>query len=403
MKQYWLYITRDVFIWEDGDRALIYNSENGKYFFTELDDEIKGIISSLLNIENLNCLTVEEIDLNERVDSFVSNLRFISAGNIIECSNDIFQKPISYPPVLNLQNVPDKHIIGEETNLKKEDVIKYFHHLTINLGDLGCKSAQNYYTQIDYPSPKTTSFSLIREIKENVFPYKIPQITLLGLNDDDKTLFTQILDCVSVISRRINIRLTTNQYNLMQRIFNEVEHEFKIEILFDAKEDATLIFDDSFVVENCNIIFLVRDNYDCDRVDDIVASKHILNYSTVPILDNDNLKFITENIFPTKEEILGMSLTKREIFCNQILNPTKFGHLTVVGSNVYSDVFDPPIGKINESFRDLVLRGIESDSPWMSVRSKRGCSKCLLKYLCPPVSNLEIALNKRLKKNCFFN
>ena len=24
-------------------------------------------------------------------------------------------------------------------------------------------------------------------------------------------------------------------------------------------------------------------------------------------------------------------------------------------------------------------------------------------WLCPPVSNLEIALNKRLTKNCFFN
>lgn len=97
-----------------------------------------------------------------------------------------------------------------------------------------------------------------------------------------------------------------------------------------------------------------------------------------------------------------MSLTKREIFCNQVLNPTKFGHLTVVGNKVYSDISNESIGNIDEPFRDLVLRAIDPDSPWMSVRSKNGCSKCLLKYLCPPMSDLEKLLNTKLNKKCFF-
>lgn len=403
MKKYWLYITHDVFIWEDGYMALIYNSGNGKYFFIKLDDnQIKSVLSSLLDVENLNCLTIEEADLNDIIVSFASKLRIISAGDIIKCNNDVFQKPISYPPLLNLQNVPDKHIIGEETNLRKADVIKFLHHLTINLGNLGCTRNNNIYTLIDYPNPEITPYSLIKEIKENIFPYKIPQITLLGLYDDNATLFSQILECISEISRRINIRFTANQFKLAQWVLNETKYEYKIEILFDPKGDDISIFNDTYVINNCNIIFLVRDNSDCDRVDDIVTSKCISNYSTIPILENDNFEFITENIFPTKEEILEMSLTKREIFCNQTLNSTKFGHLTVVGRNVYSDPFDEPIGDINEPFRDLVHYAIESNSSWMSVRSKCGCSKCLIKYLCPPISSLERALNKHLNINCFF-
>lgn len=403
MKRYWLYITKDVFIWEDGVMALIYNSGNGKYFFIELDDnQIRSVISSLLDEENLNCLTIDEAGLNDRINSFASKLRIISAGDIIECINDVFQKPISYPSLLNLQNVHDKHIIGEETNLRKEDVIKYLHHLTINLGNLGCNPNSNLSTMIDYPHSEITPYSLIREIKENVFPYKIPQITLLGLYDDNATLFSQILECVSDISNRINIRFTTNQFNISQHILEETECEYKIEILFDPKRDDISLFNNKFVVNNCNIIFLVRDNSDCVKVDDIVSSKCISNYSTIPILENDNFKFIKENVFPTKDEILEMSLTKREIFCNQTLNSTKFGHLTIVGRKVYSDVFDEPIGDINEPFRNLVHRAIESNSSWMSVRSKHGCSKCLIRYLCPPLSSLERALNKRLKINCFF-
>lgn len=401
MKRHWLYIKHDVFIWEDGENALIYNSENGEYVIIELDESIKNIILSLLNIENLNCITVEEFDINESVNRLVFNLRSISAGDIIECSNDIFQKPISYPAVLNLQNVSANQILGGETNLKKEDVIKYLHHLTINLGNRW-GTHKKFHSQIDFPVPITTSFSQIKEIFNKVFPYKIPQVTLLGLDNYDSKSFIKIVERAFEIAQRINIRLTTYQFKLIQCNLKAVKYRFEVEILFDTKEDDTSIFDNLFVTNRCSIIFIVRDNCDCETVDNIVTLKHVADYTTIPFYDGDNFQFIIENVFPTKKEMLEMSLTKREIFCNQVLNPSKFGHLTIIGNKVYSDISNEPIGNIDEPFRDLVLRAIEPTSPWMSVRSKNGCSKCLLRYICPPINNLERELNTELNIRCFF-
>lgn len=292
MKYYWLFIKRDVFIWEDEDNALIYNSANGKYFITGLDESVKSIILSLLNIENLNCSTVEENELNESVNCFISNLRIISAGDIIECSNDYFQKPISYPSVLNLQNVSAKQILGGETNLKKEDVIRYLHHLTINLGDWGCETPKGFHSQIDYPVSEPTPFSCIKHIKERVFPYTIPQITLLGLGNYDNKSFVQIIECAFEISKRIYVKLTTNQFNLIQCKFKDIKHKFKVEILFDIKEDDTSIFDDFYVTNHCRIIFIVRDNFDCETVDNIITLKHIADYTTIPFFDGDNLPIV---------------------------------------------------------------------------------------------------------------
>lgn len=114
----------------------------------------------------------------------------------------------------------------------------------------------------------------------------------------------------------------------------------------------------------------------------------------VPVYD-DNAEFFNENIFLTREDILGSQLSKREIFAHQSLNTTEFGQLTVMPDGlVYSSVNHLHIGKIDDDIIDIIVTELKQNYSWRRIRDSARCSKCLYQWLCPSPSNYEVVMQK---------
>ena len=177
MKEYWLYLNENTFIWCKGTKVLVYNSDNQKsVVYEDIDSEFLGLICDLIEIKNLYCVTIgQDVFSNLFVSRFIKDIQQIEAGGVVDVDSSV-SKPVTFPPILNLQS---KIAYERDSYQLGQDVYTYLYELTVYL-DGNPELGYDYSKQLIYP-PKSND----------------------RINLDDVELF--LTRCMKTYLRKLNI------------------------------------------------------------------------------------------------------------------------------------------------------------------------------------------------------
>ncbi|MDR2010529.1 MAG: TIGR04150 pseudo-rSAM protein [Bacteroidales bacterium] len=395
MKNCWLTLRSDVFLWLTQDECLIYNSNNHKKLSFTVNDEIRKICQQLLIPINLYTVEISEISLEEKsvrqwIDCIIDN----DAGYLKPCSNTI--KPISLKPILKIQDSINYYTKKYNEELAGE-IIHNLYELTfyINGSEYGNNS---WYKQTVFPLKSCQPldiqklFGFIQNAKSNF----LSNINLSGnifLYPDYVSLVEEI--CNSKIRFTINITIQDFEDNI-QRI-KEIQwtDNTQFNILIDSQSDFTLISLDGLCINmSVTVLVFTEENYKSiiDKLDTLPVYR---DAQITPIYNGENFDFFHSNVFISKSEINEIALSKREVFMRQAINIYDFGKLTVLSDEqVFANVNMNPLGSINNSMVSLIYKEFTKGQSWLRIRDQKPCADCIYQWLCPSPSNYEIAIGK---------
>lgn len=99
---------------------------------------------------------------------------------------------------------------------------------------------------------------------------------------------------------------------------------------------------------------------------------------------------VTESIFKGTHDF-------RSIFCNQKINSNFYGNLIIFpDASVKSSLNSEVIGNVKtDALSKIIDQEIRQGKVWRLTRIKQvPCTDCLFQDLCPPISDLEMCLDR---------
>lgn len=373
---YWLILYPNIFIWTKKNQVLLYNSETGEKYLSILNDKIEQICKSIKKIRNLFSVKIS-LSNDEICNNWIENICRKKMGEIIPLITSS-SKPVSIPPI---PMVGDKNV-----NLT------HLNEISIYIG--GTEERENsYYKQFLHP---IKCIDILSVEKIDIFLSKVTGYNL------------QIINIVGADS--------LSDHAAME--LSNIIMKYNIETNFITRVD-NIDFYIKFYSQNCNATLVVvshsLDEYNsyedirmrfCNIKNEIIVTDEMSYYllmnnkckdefDIVPFFTGDNKDFFEKYIYMDKMDIESLLLTKVEIFRNQLINSLFFGKLTVMpDGKVYSHIESVPLGAIDDSIYSLLKNVSVNKIGWFSIRNKQPCCTCVYQWLCPPISNYEIAIGR---------
>ncbi|MCL2738829.1 MAG: TIGR04150 pseudo-rSAM protein [Bacteroidales bacterium] len=380
MKDYWLYLYPETFLFIDEEKLLLYHSRDYTYLEVDFDPFVNNLYINLTDITNAYCAKISEEDLLVYSD-FIAKVKAIGLGDLVQ--SPIQNRPVSYPPVCKI-NTNLSVIQDDYMNRRAGYIIDYLRNITIYLTSDG-GGLTTFYKQTIYPIKGQN---------------RLAQCDLLHFMDYLK-------------GRSVDINVVCDPKHLIEHelLFQSFKQRHRVSLYFlNSKLSNTrqniLIPDDASVFVICNgnekpvqrnsysYIFLITNESEFTYAQEQASLME--NAEIVPIYTGNNLDFFKDNVFTTKGELFSLHLTKRKVFAKQQLNTNFFGKLTILPSgNIYSNLHEKPLGTIKDSLYEMLYKELTDGYAWMLTRDKKEpCVNCRFKFLCPPISNYEFAIGK---------
>lgn len=384
----WLKLENDTFVWINEKSALLFNPEKGRHLFTEMaTPEIEYFFRFLADPGNLCCIKLDALSSKEgKIHPIIERIIDHHLGMIISAS----EPPVSYPPVLNLQCDPvrmtyrDNAQEGMYWNTYLKEVVLFF------TGSLDLDK-DNIFKQVIYPLEGLDAVPIHPTLNffNECLKIGIETITVCAIPDrhPDEALLLDYFRNVSV-RKRLFVRDSDLTPEKMQR-YGEIFDE--INIIYHNNFDLFTNFSNSTypVIKKRVLVDNEKDFEECLR---IIKNKEDIYIS--PLAKRNNKEFFYNNVLLTHSEILGQKLEKRIIFARQRTNLNHFGILNILpNGNVYSNLFEQPVGTIQDSIQSIIAREMESKKGWFETRDKLPCRHCVCRWLCPSPTSYERLLN----------
>ena len=387
----------DTFIWIKHDTGLLYNSKTFVSNEFVITSGTSRICLILLDINNLYSTEVDLTIMPEDERNFINMITSRGYGVI----NDINEKIVSFPPLLNIQNEIERSLKDKNLNLG-EGILKYFTSLTIYTGgDTGNSDNKKYYHQILYPILSDKKFDnnditaiikkfstqylrVINIVTENLESIIDLKFTNLFSTTDDKDIY--------VLTLLQNIK----DIGILDVFYKQ---GVKLKIICDNLEENINKLNKILIKEknsqnHFSYCFIIRSIEEYEFVISLIKNKNITNYDTFPVYDN-NLSFFEENVFLLKPDLKESKLCRREIFLHQAINSNDFGKLTIMpDKNIYSNINFPPLGTIENNIYELIQKELIINYSWRRIRDCYPCNECIWQWICPSPSNYEIVMKK---------
>lgn len=398
MKQYWLSLNQDTFVWTKEKRGLVYNTKNYEQLLFKNEGLLKEIVYNLQQIDNLYRITLDEISLaDKQVQKWIKGLLSIQCVQLIE--NDGINKcPISLMPELKIQDSINYYKL--KNNLKKGgDIMSNLHRLIFHLNgsEYGCNT---YARQIPYPIKTDKSLSMekiynfINSSSEINYLHEVILIGCIWQYIEYERLIT-FLHSQNI---PITVYYTENdfvEYSLKTEtkpIFNIFHHV----LISNYNQETNELINKKTDYNNLQFDFIITSEEDFSCANKLIKSNKLQSYHIYPVYTGKNRAFIEEYLYLDENIIKDIHLSKREIFSHQTLNTNFFGILTITpDGTVFSDKgFHKPIGNIDEGVYSIVYREITEGDSWFQIRNQGHCKNCIYQLLCPSPSTYEQILGK---------
>ncbi|MDR0364910.1 MAG: TIGR04150 pseudo-rSAM protein [Bacteroidales bacterium] len=407
MKNIWFTLSKDVYVSFNSmtetlrTTSLLYHTKTGKLFLTNNPHHIH-LINEIYNPVNLGVVDMETYRyVNEDVVDFIDKTTQLGIGKILEKTTG--SKPLNFLPILCLQNDIERLQQTNQEYLIGDKISCYLTSVTIvinNQCERQCNNCNIAYRQVfscsKFYEGSIMPLETIKEIIVQSSHLNVKRVNIIGGDILSYPQWNNLIDFLKEYDFSyhlwINVSQIQNIENLLQLPFHKeinITFPFNESVLFELLRSTKSRNDFSynFIIENMS-------HY--ESVNDIVNDFNISDYKILPLYNGENMRFFEENVFLGEEDILSGIIEMREIFCNQKLNSNFFGALIFLpDGTVNANMNQATIGKFpDESMLQLIYTELVRNTAWRKIRSGDKCSKCIYRFLCPPVSNYEMVTGK---------
>lgn len=369
---YWFTIAPYVFISIKNNHALLYNTLDGNSLESKVPQVI-SLLEELLLEENCGVVLLKH-SLYEQIEirSFIKDVRILFMGDIIDTKLSQ-KKPIQLLPLINY---PNNEITYRTLNFNKStDSLKYLFEVSIYLDDT------------------------ISQIKLIDFLNSINHINRYNIVWN-VTKYVNIDILLEFFERKSCAKYIICSYANIDSLKDTLKFHFQYELLVDFPVDECTLersidmFDD--VSDFVTYKFNVTSEEDCKQTDVIIEKLNIKKYKLNPTYIGNNYGFFRENVFLTKEDILSVPRSIKDIFIHQTINSFDFGKINIMANgDIYANTRSFILGNINtHNIYEIIQKELKEGKSWFRIRNQAPCNDCIFQYLCPPPSDYEIILNR---------
>lgn len=371
----YLSLFSETFLWTAGGKGLLYNTRNHRSYEFTLTPCIEAACAELSDLDKLYRVPCEAWVTDSGFKAFAAEVESRGLGCIHEEEGRVY-----LPPFLSLQQ--DR--LRGQGKIGSTDVLRNFLSLTVYMGGRGWDG--EWHKQAEYPS-SFGGFMPQERLKAFLLRIRHPRLR------EVKVLFSCLEDYPdwqgflawlhgefpeAVVALRAEELQNEEIAGTLQETGFGVEAYYDLSRGIEAGHVAP-----SLLAAGMNVrrICFVRNEADLDRMEwlDLTEKDEI-----IPLYDGTNLAFFKENVFPGRAEILRSRLSKRQVFIHQVMNAGYFGHLTLLpDGNVYADCSAEPLGSMDDSITQMIVKEIEGTRAWRYIRDSDKCRECLYRYLCP--------------------
>lgn len=393
MKEYWLALHQDTFLWVKRNKGLVYNAVNHRMFRFNDNDELSRLIDELQQMDNLYRVVINEHDLsNEEVRNWVKNIVQTGSGVLIE-NDGTNERPVSLKPELKVQDTIPTFEWEHRENVGGR-IMTNLHRLVLHIN--GSRFGNSSYSkQIICPEPKGNELDMddvCRFITSFGDTSALSQISLVGCLWQ-YAQYKELLEFIHSLNINVTVYCIEKDF-LAYRNTNKDSFYDNVTyhvLISDYEAEHSVWLGETKADDSISYGFLVASEYELETASQLMERYELSDRSRIyPLYTTDNLDFLKENLYMREEYFEDVDLSKREVFAHQVVNTNFFGTLTVFSDgNVFAGSGTTPIGTIKENLYTLVYREMTEGNSWMQIRNQEPCVNCVYQWLCPSPSTYE--------------
>ena len=405
MNSSWLTIEPYVFIWQDSNFTLFYNSINYCKTIIKRSDFTDNVVIRLMDPTNYYCVSIsEDFNDNELFQDFINTIQINNIGKYYQ-STVIAKKSIFIPPNYIF---PKKIETIIKNNIEYYDarILDNIQEVTIQL--LGkcnnnCSFCDLLHKQICSCSKSDFILPLdsFKKISTQFSSLSIPKINIIGGNI---ALYPNLIEAIKFLKPVPSLKIYHIYNEFADRIFfNKIfknDSNAIIKIVVDLNtahyiKIRSLMKDAHKFIDKIIWTFYVYDDVALHYLNEFINESGIVNFEIFPIFNGFNNSFLEKHYFLNRQDISRIKLNMNGVFTNQVMNNGFFGKISIkADGQIFENENSASIGNVNENLEDIVYKIMLTGNSWLKIRNNEMCNDCIYRFICPPPSNIEL-LTKR--------
>lgn len=400
-KKYWFFLESYIYVNIKSSVVLLYDTHSGRTINVESVVAVQ-MVNKIYEDKNLGCIELKQSDLMiPAAYDFVNRIVMNGMGKLLNQGEHPI-KPVILLPILSLNFDVEKFKDKENADLFiARDISKYLLDVNIILNSScqqKCLQCRNYYKQFlccikDFSQNDLPNDSLINLLHQiNYFPVRTINIT--GGN---------IYQYNSLDVFKVSKDNSKKAFNFYVHYLNYEENDSidsqSIHLIINMPVNISILRHVHSLTKEKDVKYhlIVEDEEQYIELESLMAEMEIDNFEVHPYYNGQNTQFFEDNVYLSKDDIFASTISMREIFRNQKLNANFFGSLYILpNGEIKANLNKETIGHIGvDRIIDVIHREMMQNTAWRQIRSSEPCKSCLYQYLCPPLSNYEIVINKQ--------
>ena len=393
MKNRYLLLYPDTFLWCNEEKGLLYNAKSGYSYFFNKDKLIGSICDKLLDANNLYvCKIQKEESKEELLKEWLKMLCRYKMGEIVDTED--CNIPISFPPILNLQS--DVTRIEKEPGRNiGENVLSYLTNINLYIGGY-CNVDNNYCKQTLFPySDEMILFP--ESLIDFVRPLQnLPiRMNVIGGNILRYPYYDDLFKILDKCSFLVDFYVFDSSFCELLNMMRNKDISYRIIYTnYNIFREIVDVLNVNMV--NYSVIYTVSSIEDLQNMSIILELIPISNIEVIPIYLKIQENFFQNNVYTSIRYLNRPQVDKQYIYRNSVVNSNFWGKITILpNGKVYSNLSLPSLGTISETPYEILIRELKMINAWRFTRDKcKPCCSCLFKYICPPISSYELVIGR---------
>lgn len=373
-KDYWFVIEPYVLVRVTDQNALLYNTLDNSTIESD-NSEVIELLQRVLKREDCGVILLESKRYySKNVWGFIKELREKYMGDIIDV-NLSEGKPVQVLPFFNFQERGKTEVYKKQNFSQAKSALKNLSEISIHL---------------DHTIDIIKLIPFLQSVPEGII------FNILG-NIKDVVNYNQLLSFFDQYPSFKNMVCSyTNLFALQPAFGNNYSYKISVTFPIDMERwdySRQILHDQTLPFE---YVFEVSSNEDFQSAEKLIEEFQLENYQFKPVYTGENLLFFEENVYLTKEGILGTTLSMKDIFRHQAINICDFGKINILpNGNVFANINHPALGNIyTQSINEIVQKEVDEGMSWFRIRNQAPCNDCVYQWLCPSPSDYEIAIGR---------
>lgn len=415
-KEYWFYLHPHVHLNIKQDRAVLYNTLNGKLLVYQNNPHALHILKSLDRDANLYVTGLKEKDLAGPAGELVREIREHFCGELMDAAWSS-GKPIQFKPIAYLEKSQDKLTFEPKVRLlERDEVGEYLNVVNLYINKecrLDCPQCPRAYKQfpicttarVTHRANKKHEIMLqdLRRLIDQLEHTDAFRLNILGGNILKHTQFPEVAEHLDRSPFEIHYYLHYLNADPADeswlRLGKGDQNTLHIMAPAPIRRPELGRTVGTLRAQNIKpmIHFPVESEENLDFVDAVVAEFRLEQVELHPFFNGDNGGFFRDNVFIDRDAVQESRLTMRDIFARMSINTLNFKHLTVLSDGgVYANVNHSRLGRLGkDTVVDMLIKELSAGRSWLKIRRRVSpCRSCSFNALCPPISNYEYALGR---------